>query len=47
MNTLGIWEPYSVKAQVYKTAIEVSESHTDVTGEFHTSPADGDAAPAH
>ena len=23
MNTLGIWEPFSVKAQVYKTAIEV------------------------
>ena len=24
MNTYGIWEPYSVKAQTYKTAVEVS-----------------------
>lgn len=24
MNEFGIWEPFSVKAQVYKTAIEVN-----------------------
>jgi len=24
MNELGIWEPYSVKAQTFKTAIECS-----------------------
>jgi T-complex protein 1 subunit gamma len=23
MNTLGVWDPMSVKLQVYKTAIEV------------------------
>ena len=25
MHTYGVWEPYSVKAQTYKTAIEVRE----------------------
>ena len=27
MHTYGVWEPYSVKTQTYKTAIEVSEGH--------------------
>ena len=25
MHTYGVWEPFSVKAQTYKTAIEVSK----------------------
>lgn len=27
MKDYGIWEPYAVKAQTYKTALEVRKSH--------------------
>lgn len=30
MSALGIWEPLAVKAQTYKTAVEVRTSHTAV-----------------
>lgn len=30
MSALGIWEPLAVKAQTYKTAVEVRISHTAV-----------------
>lgn len=30
MKEFGVWEPYSVKAQIYKTAIEVTNRDQDV-----------------
>ena len=30
MNELRIWEPLSVKQQVYKTAVEVSDTSTEL-----------------
>ena len=32
MKDFGIWEPYSVKVQTYKTAIEVPMLHTQYFG---------------
>ena len=34
MKELGVWEPYSVKAQTYKTAIEVCILTVQIYCEF-------------
>ena len=35
MHELGVWEPYSVKAQTIKTAIEVSTTAMEVSHGYH------------